>query len=130
MHGSIAAEARHFRPNELFGLDLDVPDPRVAWATEARASSEWSSSYAASAACGAPCVYPAGGDEHGTWLAARDDGEPWLELGFPELPAAAAIIVCETCGPGCTIEIRDLDRDVALYEAEAKLATGPLLFLY
>jgi hypothetical protein len=109
--------ARRFEPQELGALDLDAADPRIVWATAAKASSEWGSSYAASTACGPPCIYPNGGDEHGSWLAASGDRDPWIELTFPVLTEARGILVCETCGPGAVREIRDVDRDAILYAA-------------
>ncbi len=107
--------ARRFEPGELPSLDLHAADPRLVWAIDARASSEWSSSYAATSACGPPAIYPKGGDEYGTWLAESGDGDPWIELSFPEATAARAIVVCETCGPGAVREIRDVARDAVLY---------------
>ncbi len=108
--------AHRFTPDELGALDLDVADARVIWAIGAKASSVWSSSYAASSACGPPAIYPRGGDESGTWLAKRSDRESWIELTFPERATILGILVCETCGPGAVCEIRDVDRDVVLYE--------------
>ncbi|MBX3251476.1 MAG: discoidin domain-containing protein [Myxococcales bacterium] len=109
--------ARRHRPEELADLDFTLPDPRVVWATSARASSEWGSSYAASAACGPPVVYPRGGDEDGTWLADSDDSAPWIELDFPAVSSVRGIVVLETCGPGAVFEIRDAMRDVVLWAA-------------
>ena len=57
--------AYHFKPNELGGLDLDVVDDRVIWATGGKASSVWNSGYTAASACGPPAIYPEGGDRSG-----------------------------------------------------------------
>jgi hypothetical protein len=112
--------ARRHKPSELGALDLALLDPRIAWARTAKASSEWSSSYAASSACGPPSVFPRGGDEHGTWLAGSDDRQPALELTFSAPFAPRALIVCETCGPGGITSIRDLDHRRELYAAKAR----------
>lgn len=109
-----SSSAHRFEPNEVG--DLEAADSRVVWATDATASSTWSSLYAPNSACGPPAVYPNGGDEHGTWLAERSDREPWIELTFPAQAVIHGILVCETCGPGAVCEIRDVDRDVVLYE--------------
>lgn len=107
--------ARRFEPGELPTLDLHAADARLVWAIDAKASSEWSSSYAATSACGMPAIYPKGGDEYGTWLAESGDEDPWIELSFPEAAAVRAIVVCETCGPGAVREICDVGRDAVLY---------------
>lgn len=101
---------KRYSARQLRELDLAVPDPRVVWATEASASSEWSSDYAASGACGPPDVFPRLGDHKGTWLSSTDDTAPWLDIKFPAVSEAAALIVCETCGPGSVVSVRDLDR--------------------
>jgi hypothetical protein len=109
--------ARRFLPRDLKHVDLGVADPRVVWASAARASSEYSSSYAASAACGPPSVFPEHGDRSSTWLAANEDADPWIELTFPETHARA-VLVLETCGPGVVREIRDVERGDVLWSSE------------
>ncbi|MCB9593010.1 MAG: hypothetical protein H6719_09785 [Sandaracinaceae bacterium] len=125
--------ARRYRPEDLPGLDLATPDERLAWATWARGSSTYSSSYGAGSACGSPTVYPESGDRRGTWLADSEDAEPWLEVELPEVEGAAALLVCETCGAGAVHEIRDLDRNEVLWERkpetgirDARLVCVPL----
>lgn len=113
--------AKRVRPFEHVGIDLRKPDPRVVWARSARASSEYSSGYAARAACGRPTIYPEGGDRSQSWLAANDDARPWIELTFPELDRARAILVCETCGAGAVREVVDLDTEAVLYSAAPAL---------
>ncbi len=108
-------QAKRLRPHDLGALDVRH-DPRIAWASAARASSTHGGGYEASSACGPPTRFPRGGDFQGTWLARRDDDAPWLEVELPAVDAAVAIIVCETCGPGAVLSIRDVERDVVLWE--------------
>ncbi|MCA9578188.1 MAG: hypothetical protein H6726_26780 [Sandaracinaceae bacterium] len=111
--------ARRYVPEELGQLDLAWVDPRVAWATSATASSEWSSSYAAAAACGPPCVFPRHGDHEGTWLPDSSDQRPHIDVTLPEATLAHAVVVCETCGTGSVRRIRDLDRETVLFDDQA-----------
>ncbi|MFK8001901.1 MAG: hypothetical protein AB8H86_20060 [Polyangiales bacterium] len=90
----------------------------VLWAKEAKASSEYSASYGAEWACGAPRVFPKGGDEDRTWLAESSDDAPWLEVTFEAATGANALVICETCGAGAAYEVRDVDSDEVLYSAE------------
>ncbi len=112
---------KRYSARQLRELDLSVPDPRVVWATEASASSEWSSDYAASGACGPPDVFPRLGDHKGTWLSSSDDNAPWLDVTFPGLSEAVALIVCETCGPGSVVSVRDLDRGDELLREDQRV---------
>lgn len=115
---------KRYSTRQLRELDLAVPDPRVVWATGASASSEWSSDYAASAACGPPDVFPRLGDHKGTWLSSTDDTAPWLDITFPAVSEAAALIVCETCGPGSVVSVRDLDRGDELLGEDQPVPTS------
>lgn len=89
----------------------------ILWAKEAKASSEYSASYGAEWARGAPRVFPKGGDEDRTWLADNSDEAPWLEVTFDEAEASA-LVICETCGAGAVREVRDVDTDEVLFSAE------------
>ena len=112
---------RRISPEGHAGIDLRQSDPRLVWASSAKASSEWSSSYAARTACGPPTIYPEGGDRSPAWLAANDDRAPWIELTFPRLEAPRAILICETCGAGAVVSVEDVDSSEVLYRAMPRL---------
>ncbi len=112
---------RRIRPDEHHGIDLRRRDPRIVWASAAEASTEWSSSYSARAACGAPTIYPEGGDRSPAWLAANDDRAPWIELTFPRCEAPRAILICETCGAGAVARVQDGHTHEVLYRAAPTL---------
>ncbi len=123
--GSMAGasdQGRRFAPSEMGGVDFTLADPRLTWASAARASSEYSSDYAASSACGPPAVFPESGDREGTWLASSDDRSPWLEVELPDLPQAHSLIVCETCGAGAVHTVTDVDRSVVLHRQDVRVA--------
>lgn len=111
-----AANERRLTPADLGLLDLSAADPRIVWAESARASSEWSSDYAASTACGPPDVFPQGGDLKGTWLASSEDRSPWIELTFAAVAQAHALLICETCGAGGIRQVSDRDQKTVLFE--------------
>lgn len=113
--------ARRLRPIEHEAIDLRKPDPRLVWAKSARASSEWSSSYAARTACGLPTIYPEGGDRSPAWLAANDDRAPWIELTFPRCDTPRAILICETCGAGAVSLVKDVSTNEVLHRAVPRL---------
>jgi hypothetical protein len=116
---------------DALGLDLRRWDARVVWATGARASSEYSSSYVAACATGLPAVFPRSGDHPGTWLAESGDRDPWLEVTFPPTDGAVALLVLETCGIGCTRRVRDVDSGAVLFEgARTKPRRSPAAALF
>lgn len=109
---------QRYSAKQVRTLDLRAADPRLVWAESATASSEWSSSYSAATVCGAPTVFPKLGDHPDTWLANSDDVKPYLDVTFPSVPTAAALIVCETCNPGSVVSVRDLDSNIELLRAD------------
>jgi hypothetical protein len=110
---------RRFAPEQVRIHDLHG-DRRIVWAMSAKASSEWSSSYAAKAATGRPNVFPKGGDHSGTWLSDTSDRNAWIELSFGKASQRSGdcygFIVLETCGAGAVVRATN-EHEQVLWQA-------------
>lgn len=113
------ARHRRFAPPAVPVHDLRG-DPRLRWATSATASSEYSASYPARAACGPPQVFPKGGDYDHTWLSDNTDRSAWLELRFTPLDLCYGFVALETCGAGAIVRATDAEG-VVLFESPLEI---------
>ncbi len=114
---------KRYRPEEAAHFPIRSPDTRVHWATKARASSRYSSSYSAKEATGRPRVYPKAGDRDQTWCPGSDAHNEWLELDFPEHEVARALAVFETNVAGSVVRVTAPD-DTVLWQGLADHSAG------
>jgi hypothetical protein len=94
-------------------LFLDITNserPLRQWASEARASSEYSNpDWAARQACGEPDTMQ-GGDIVTAWASKEQDGgDEWLELGYKRAVRVTQVRVRETYNPGAVSRIEAQD---------------------
>jgi hypothetical protein len=104
---------RH-EPDALAWIDR-AGDPRLHWASDARASSE-ARGFAAARVVGVPDQDGSSEGPRRAWRPKGDDRTPWLELRFDATVRAQGVLVAETHAAGAVVSAED-DRGNVLWRA-------------